>query len=330
MRRAPDRLAAPWIRRLNGLLSPGGARARLSILIFHRVLPAKDPLFPGEPDVAGFEAILRSVAEWFDVLPLDEAVARRERGDLPARALAITFDDGYADNLTLATPILRRLGLHATFFIATGFLDGGRMWNDSVIAAVRGAQGSSLDLAALGLGTHDVSTVEAKRAAIGTLLPKLKYEAPERREAIAEEVLVRSGSPRPDELMMTTPQVRALANAGMGIGAHTVRHPILARVTADEARASIAASRDTLEAIVGAPVRLFAYPNGKPGTDYTRANVEAVRDLGFKAAVTTAPGVATAATSAFELPRFTPWDRQHWRFGLRLAQNLMRPVAAAA
>ena len=74
------------------------------------------------------------------------------RGRAPARALAITFDDGYADNATVAAPILLRLGLPATFFVATGFLDGGRMWNDTVIEAVAPRRGPVLDLAPLGLG----------------------------------------------------------------------------------------------------------------------------------------------------------------------------------
>ena len=123
------RTAAHW-------LSPGGAQARLSILIFHRVLPGPDPLQPDVPEAQRFEQILRWVARWFQVLPLDEAVARLAARTLPARAVAITFDDGYADNATVALPVLKRVGFPATFFIATSFLDGGRMWNDTVIESV--------------------------------------------------------------------------------------------------------------------------------------------------------------------------------------------------
>jgi hypothetical protein len=114
-----------------------GADAKLSILIYHRVLPVPDPLFPTETTVESFDAQLGLLKSLFNVLPLPEAVARLKAGTLPARAASITFDDGYADNFTRALPILQKHGLHATFFIATAYLDGGRMFNDTVIESIR-------------------------------------------------------------------------------------------------------------------------------------------------------------------------------------------------
>ena len=119
------------------LLSPGQRNGRLSILIFHRVLAQVDPLFPEEVDAARFDVICGWLRRWFNVLPLDAAVRRLRDGSLPRRAAAITFDDGYADNHDIALPILKKHGLPSTFFIATGFLDGGCMWNDTVIEAIR-------------------------------------------------------------------------------------------------------------------------------------------------------------------------------------------------
>ena len=104
------------------ILSPAGARGRLSILIFHRVLPEPDPLAPDEPDVARFEAQMRWVRQWFNVLPFGRAVDMLYEGTIPSRARAITFDDGYADNEALAAPILKRLGLSATFFVSEELL----------------------------------------------------------------------------------------------------------------------------------------------------------------------------------------------------------------
>src|SRR5438067_12205090 len=104
------------------LFTAGGA---LSILIFHRVTPAADPLLPDIPDAAAFERVVRLLVEHFNVIPLSEAAARLLRASLPPRALCITFDDGYADNHDVALPILARHGVTATFFIATGFLGGG-------------------------------------------------------------------------------------------------------------------------------------------------------------------------------------------------------------
>src|SRR6267142_6495562 len=127
---------------------------RLSVLIFHRALREADALRPDEPTAAEFEARMRWVAANFDVLALSQAIEAVAADRLPKRALAITFDDGYADNYDLATPILRRVGLPATFFIASGYLDGGCMFNDVVIEAVRQVQTPTLDLDPLSLGRH--------------------------------------------------------------------------------------------------------------------------------------------------------------------------------
>jgi hypothetical protein len=127
------------MRPLFSWLSPAGPGARLSVLIFHRVLARPDPLFPGRGGrPSTFDAICRWLRHWFEVLPLDRAVQALRDGTLPARAAAITFDDGYADNHDLALPMLEAAGLSACFFIATGFLDGGRMWNDVLIEACGG------------------------------------------------------------------------------------------------------------------------------------------------------------------------------------------------
>ena len=310
-------------------LSPAGARARLSILIFHRVLPRSDPLQPDIPDAQRFEQVLRWVARWFQVLPLDEAVGRLAARSLPARAAAISFDDGYADNATVALPVLKRVGMPATFFIASSFLDGGRMWNDSVIEALRACRAPSIDLEAAGLGRWSLDGVQARRDAIGRLLPTIKYLDPTARAASVAAVQAACGEPLPDDLMMRSEQVIALRRAGMQIGAHTRSHPILTRLAPDAAADEIAGSKRDLEALLGEPVSLFAYPNGRPGTDYAAVHVDMVRGAGFAGAVSTAPGAAYAGGDPFQLPRFLPWDREPLRFGLRMLANLRGSVAQA-
>lgn len=310
-------------------LAPAGARSRLTILIFHRVHARPDPLFPGELDAAAFESRMVWVKRWFNVIALGEAIDGLRGGQLPERPLAVTFDDGYADNATLAAPILLRLGIPATFFIATGFLDGGRMWNDTVIEAIRAARGPVLDLAPLGLGEHAIPAAEGRRAAIDRLFAELKHLPLEERAAKASRVAEIARTSPPTDLMMRTEDVRRLHADGMTIGAHTVNHPVLNRISEDEARAEIALGRSRLEEITGAPVRLFAYPHGKPAEDYGPPHVRLVRELGFDGAVTTAWGAARFGADPFQLPRFTPWDRRRWKYGLRLLRNLAEPARVA-
>jgi peptidoglycan/xylan/chitin deacetylase (PgdA/CDA1 family) len=316
-----DTLIRGVARAVTGLADKVTSR-RVSILIFHRVLPRPDPIFPGEMDATRFDRLMGIVARAFNVLTLGQALALRAEGRLPPRALVITFDDGYADNAEVALPILRRHGLRATFFVSTGFLDGGRMWNDTVIESVRASARPILDLDRFNLGSQPVGTFAQKRAAIELLLPKLKYMSLIEREKALTELREVVGSRAPShDLMMSTEQVRQLHRAGMEIGGHTVHHPILRVLPDAEARAEIAEGRERLQEIIDAPVSVFAYPNGRPGQDYDARHVDMVRRMGFAGAVSTSSGVALGTDGAFELPRFTPWDLSPARWVGRLVHQ---------
>jgi peptidoglycan/xylan/chitin deacetylase (PgdA/CDA1 family) len=308
-------------RALAGMVSLTPLRKRLSILIYHRVLPQPDPLFPGELDAERFDQHLRFLKQSFTVISLGEAVHGLRHGSLPPRAACITFDDGYADNAEIALPILQRHGLAATFFVATGFLNGGRMWNDTVIELVRNAPGD-IDLSPLGLGQFSLAGMASRRGAIDALLDALKYLPLEARQEQVDAMCALLGANPRNDLMMTSEQLRQLHRAGMEIGGHTVNHPIVARLDRAAARAEIADGKAALEQIVGDRVKLFAYPNGKPGQDYLAEHVAIVKDLGFEAAVCTAWGAAARGSDLFQLPRFTPWDRGELRFTLRMMRNL--------
>jgi peptidoglycan/xylan/chitin deacetylase (PgdA/CDA1 family) len=296
------------------------ARERLSILIFHRVLPAPDSLLPGEPSADQFDALLRHLERRFTVLPLREGLARTLDRTLPARALAITFDDGYADNVSIAAPLLRAHGMPATIFIATGYLDGGWMFNDIVIEAFRSTPAPEIDLGSLGLGRYKLESTKERRVAIDHVLQELKYSP--RRDADAREILRLAQITLPASPMLTREALRRVAGDGIDIGAHTVSHPILARVADEHAWREIRDGKRELERLVERPVTLFAYPNGKPGQDYSEAHVRMVREAGFDGAVSTRWGAATASSDRFQLPRFTPWTRSPWKFDLLMMRNL--------
>ncbi len=303
------------------IVSPSGPRGRLSILAYHRVVKQPDPLFPELLSAAEFEERMRWVAEWFNVLPLMQGVSRLFNGTLPARALAITFDDGYADNEELAAPILKRLGLTATFFVATGFLDGGWMFNDRVIEAIRGCRESQLDLTSIGLKVYPMGSMSARQHAIASVLSGIKYLEPARRQDAAEAIAAAAGASMLPRLMMRQDQVRSLRAQGMHVGAHTVSHPILTSLPPRLAMQEMLHSKNELERILNAPVELFAYPNGTPGRDYTAEHARMARECGFSAAVSGACGAATSQSDRHQLPRFTPWDRSRLSFGVRMLAN---------
>lgn len=318
------------LRPLLTLLSPGGAHARLSILIYHRVLSRPDPLFPAEVDATAFDRQMRLLASFFNVIPLNDAAKALRSGSLPARAACVTFDDGYSDNAEVALPILQKHRIPATFFIATGFLNGGRMWNDTVIELVRGFPDDSLDLSHLGLGVHKTASYVQRAATIADLLKSLKYLPPVARLELVDAIREKLGAVLPNDLMMTANQVKTLHDAGMEIGAHTVSHPILASLCKAAALKEIADGKEFLEGLIRAPVKSFAYPNGKPHRDYLADHVHLVKELQFEAAVSTSWGAAQTKSDPFQLPRFTPWDKGDMRFMLRLARNMHTSVESAS
>lgn len=322
MRISPQ-IGAGCLRALGSIIAPSGRFAPLSILVYHRVLPSLDPVLEWEVSAPEFREQVALMKKCFNLLPLGEAVENLRRGELPSRAVCITFDDGYADNVEIALPILRDLEVPATFFIATGFLDGGCMWNDTMTELVRQMCGNTLDLRQWGLGMHPIESSNDRSEAIQKLLSSLKYLPHEERNDTVSHIASAHGTDIPDTLMMRSEQIKELHQAGMEIGGHTATHPILLGMNESTARAEIAEGKETLEGILGEKVRLFAYPNGKPNQDYDGRHVSIVRNLGMSAAVSTAWGVGTTGCDCYQLPRFTPWDRSPIQFCARLVRNFM-------
>lgn len=315
-----SRPMAPIARWLVQARYPSGTNL-LPILMYHRVLEAPDPLQPDVPHVGLMAEQFRTLSNAFNVLPLREAVQRLHDGTLPPGAACITFDDGYRDNHDLALPLLREFRLPATVFVSTGFLNGGCMFNDTVVETVRRLDTGSIDLGRVGLGQRLISDNASRRTLIAELTRAVKYMDPAERDAYCRDLCRRAGgSPVPNDLMMDDHQVRRMAAAGVEIGGHTVNHPILARIGLEEARREILDNRDTLAQITGEVPRSFAYPNGKPNLDYTAAHARLVEEAGYDVAVSTAVGVATRSAHRFQLPRFMPRERSSAQFVARMVR----------
>lgn len=257
----------------------------------------------------------------WQVIPLRTAVANLTEGTLPPRSLAITFDDGYADNAEVAWPILKKHNCPATIFVSTGYLGGGRMWNDTLIEAIRHSNRNALKLPWI-QNCLPLVSLNDKRQAINRLITHVKYHPFAEREQMALEVAEISGATLPTDLMLTQEQLTGFRGNLIDFGAHTIRHPILASLPDAEAEYEIREGKSQLEAILGEPVHLFAYPNGKPGVDYLLKHVNMVRSAGFEAAVSTNWGACRPTSDHFQLPRFSPWDQDARKYELRIVRNL--------
>jgi peptidoglycan/xylan/chitin deacetylase (PgdA/CDA1 family) len=309
------------------IFSAGGSGGGLRILFYHSVLPEPDPLQPPVPHAALFDAQAAMLRRFFNVLPLEEAVDALVAGSLPPRAACITFDDGYRNNFEVAYPILRRHRLTATFFVASGLIGNGLLYNDAIVESVRRLPDGSLDLSWLGLGSCRIDGAASRREAIEKLNKTIKYLPLAEREGACDRLRRLAPGPLPDDLMLRPEQIREMARHGMTIGGHTESHPILTRLTPEQARAEIEQDRARLASILGEAPLVFAYPNGKPGTDFDNSHVEMLWSAGYRTAVTTAWGVARPADCRLRLPRICLQEHGSVGFVARLLNAGRRAVS---
>jgi peptidoglycan/xylan/chitin deacetylase (PgdA/CDA1 family) len=272
------------------------AARTLVVLTYHRVLPVRAAQAYAIPPMAmprdEFDAQMGHLARYYAPLPLVEAAERLARGSLPARAVAVTFDDGYGDNYRHAFPILRKHGVPATIFVVTGALDRRTpFWWDAVAAAVERlarepAVGNHLPAWLTTCLAPLTAGVPSREVARGIVRRLNALERPERERTVAALLAAAPGaSPAADDLL-TWDQAREMRRAGVELGSHTVSHAFLDELSPAEARREIEESLDRLAAELGAPARLFAYPRGRVAEPLRAL----LRDAGVLAAVTTELG----------------------------------------
>lgn len=290
------------------LFSPGklagGPQAALPILMYHRVLEHPDPLQAEIHLARVMDTQFRTLRQFFKVLPLDEAAEMLSQGRLPPRAVSITFDDGYRDNHDLALPLLKRHGLTATFYVTSGYLNGGMIFHDVLVETIRHAPTGMLDLGIEGVPTLPINDTASRASAVRDLMGAMKYLPPMQRHQLSDRLLHTLGKDAPRSLMMSDEQVQALSRQGMGVGGHTTHHVILNKLNQAAAREEIESNRNALSSLIDKPLTSFAYPNGKPGIDYDAGHVQLVREAGYRNAVSTHSAVGTRQASIHELPRF--------------------------
>lgn len=287
---------------------------RAALLMYHRV--ADEHIDPWELAVSPthFAEHAELLGARRDVWPLSAYVRRLRQGLPPRRAVIITFDDGYVDNLTTAWPLLDAQGLPATFFVPTGLLGTDEsFWWDTladcllhrrplpeqiVLDDPRG--GPNAVLRAQGPAVDDRDGRDRLHLNVWTLLSRCP---PVERMTLLDQLCAIAQTPcdAPSSRRVMTPaEVTALSDQpGMEVGAHTVSHTPLNVLSLPEQREELRQSRQTLQALTGGPVAGLSYPNGA----YDTTTQGTARDLGFTHACTTASGAATWTTDPLALPR---------------------------
>lgn len=305
------------------------------VLCYHRVgEPARDP-WNLAVSPRNFEDQLSRLATDWQVMSLADLGEAARAGRVPARAVAVTFDDGYVDNLKHALPALERYRIPATVFIASGPIGTSRpFWWDELewLLCGPGERPARLELTLGGdrVSVSTASTADRRRALVEAVHPMLQRNAPAEIESLLGTVASwagvaldgsraltdRSGEIRP----MTRPELERLAACELiEVGAHTVGHPSLPVLGEPQQRAEIEGSRDYLAELTGKPPESFAYPYGHNDERSRRI----VRQAGFERAVGFQGLLpVTAAADQFEIPRSAPRDESGAELDGRLGELL--------
>lgn len=315
------------------MTTPLGARP--VVLMYHRVAePAIDP-WKLCVSPAHFREQVAALATWADAMPLRRLLDTPPAAGVSRPPVAVTFDDGYVDNLQAARPALEQCGVPATVFVATGYLGGARQFWWDELAGLLLTPGTLPPTLTLGIngttcqwtlgdaanyGESDWQRDRAWRAPdnpptarhrlFAELWWLLQHASRSRQEYLLNVLRGWAGVPlagRPQDRAVTIDELHALAAGDLvEIGAHTVTHPILKGLAEGVQRSELRESKAQLERLLDRPVESFAYPYGTAAPDTVRL----VTDAGFRRACTTAPGTVTPAGDPFRVPRFAveDWD----------------------
>jgi peptidoglycan/xylan/chitin deacetylase (PgdA/CDA1 family) len=277
--------------------------AGLVVLMLHRLREEHDP-YP----LSMSRRSLRELVTWLRrrhaLVGLDEGLQQLGDSETARVNYAITFDDGYHDNLHLIDEDLG--AVPAVVYVATDQIGGDPIWVYRLTQAVERRTRDHLDLGILGLGHFNLAESAERDRLYALLPPRLKQFKPDELHACIDSVFAQTrpvAVPDEEREMLDWEEVRRLDAHGIRIGAHTRNHVLLSRVDAATARDEIVESRAHIARELGAAPRHFAYPNGGRG-DFGARDVELARVAGFRTAATSIEGVNRPNTDPFLLLRY--------------------------
>ncbi|HEY6608742.1 MAG TPA: polysaccharide deacetylase family protein [Candidatus Limnocylindria bacterium] len=262
----------------------------LAVLTYHRI---------ADPDASGstaslyvspkaFEEHLEALTQRYTIISADDLIeARSGRRELPRHALLLTFDDAYVDFATTAWPMLRERSLPALLFVPTGYPDqpGRWFWWDRLGDVLGSAPPTSV--VTTPLGDLPVATREDRDRAYRLLRDRCKRIGVEESMALVESIADQVGAAAARNEVLGWDALRALADDGVTIAAHSRTHALLTTVGDDQLADELAGSRADIERELGRPSSLFAYPSG----DADQRVVDAAAAAGYEVAFTTRRGV---------------------------------------
>lgn len=289
------------------------------VLTYHRVAAGRDPLMQCvHPE--RFADQMKALSRLAEVVPVSD-VTRKGRG----LRVAVTFDDGYADNLRVAAPVLREAGAPATFSIVARILDDREeFWWDRLEHLLLDDHGrGGPEALAVEVGGRrlrvDIRTYPGRERAVTALNRRLRV-LPAADVALAmSAVEAQLGRPQPPPAcvaheVLDRDEVRRLAEDELfEVASHGMTHTMLSATSGEDESKEIGGAKEALEHATGGHVRTFVYPYGT-STSFTADTVRTLRAAGFERALLNTPGLVGHFADRFRLPRFMVYDWTADRF----------------
>lgn len=256
---------------------------------------------------ANFKAHMKTLAQQFSPVTVEAVAEFASHGrQLPPRAVAVTFDDGFADNYTVALPILNHYGIRATFYVMVNTVTTGTLpWYCRLRFALNTTSKPEWKSPEES-GSYPLASPQQRKAAVqaaweigARMTGSVQQEFV---DAVEKSLETEPGGPR-NRYMMTWDQVRDLRKEGHTIGGHTLSHPNVAHVSVSEARCEIIECKKRLEEELGEPVDHFSYPHPALNPQWSSRTLEITREAGFKSAALTTCGPVRAGDEPLALKR---------------------------
>jgi peptidoglycan/xylan/chitin deacetylase (PgdA/CDA1 family) len=273
--------------------------ATVTILTYHHVAD-RDSAYPYDPGVADatlgqFRRQMELLARYGTPIGIDELVRAFDGAPLPKNPVMVTFDDGYRSCHDVALPILRAVGVRATFFVSTAFVAERRLyWWERIAIALSQTRCSVATLAyprRLDIEPHDPRAMNVLTDVIkDTLSLDVDLFLSGLCAALDVEWSREIEARHAENVVMTWDHVRALVRAGMDVESHTRRHRVLQTLSDADLRDELAGSRTDLERELGRPVRAIAYPVGRRVAHHARIR-DALAAAGYRIGLSNASGV---------------------------------------
>ncbi len=291
-------------------------RKQAAILCYHGVMHGGEDNYSNRNAVTAemFERQMAYVARHYHVMALPEVVRRlAAKQVLPDYTLALTFDDGFRNNVTVAAPILEKYKLPATIFLTTAFIDSEKLglWTERVDWLLQCADKPAVTFEIDGSARElTLATARDRIIASDVIRAQLKALSPKERETSIMDLAEKIGAARRIDqkleeryAFMSWKEARGLLNQRITLGSHTHTHSLMSTLSLAEAHFELSMSQKLIEAELDDQCNLFCYPNGGP-RDFTARDKELLHKLGYAAAVTLIPGFNDHRTDRFELRRF--------------------------